>query len=84
MRSIFLQKSYTKYGAEYSPRPFSEKWKLSISLDQLAKVSDSFFYCTVCHTEGYQNILKLGCIPLAAFLKNKKRSGTSLPILFSA
>ena len=34
MRSIFLEKSYTKCGGETSPRPFSEKLKLSISLDQ--------------------------------------------------
>ena len=43
MRNIFLGKSYTKYSGETSPRPFSEKWKLSISLDQLAKVSDTLF-----------------------------------------
>ena len=34
MRNIFLEKSYTKCGGETSPRPFSEKLKLSISLDQ--------------------------------------------------
>ena len=34
MRNIFLENSYTKYGGETSPRPFSEKLKLSISLDQ--------------------------------------------------
>ena len=34
MRNIFLEKSYTKYGGETSPRPFSGKLKLSISLDQ--------------------------------------------------
>ena len=34
MRNIILEKSYTKYGGETSPRPFSEKLKLSISLDQ--------------------------------------------------
>ena len=34
MRNIFLQKSYTKYDEEISPRPFSEKLKLNISLDQ--------------------------------------------------
>ena len=34
MRNIFLQKSYTKCGGETSPRPFSKKLKLSISLDQ--------------------------------------------------
>ena len=32
--NIFLEKSYTKYDGETSPRPFSEKLKLSISLDQ--------------------------------------------------
>ena len=34
MRNIFLEKSYAKYGGETSPRPFSEKLKLGISLDQ--------------------------------------------------
>ena len=34
MRNIFIEKSYTKHGGETSPRHFSEKWKLSISLDQ--------------------------------------------------
>ena len=34
MRNIFLEKSYTKYGGETSPRPFSGKIKLTISLDQ--------------------------------------------------
>ena len=34
MRNIFLDKSYSKCGGETGPRPFSEKLKLSISLDQ--------------------------------------------------
>ena len=34
MGNILLEKSCTKYGGETSPRPFSEKLKLSISLDQ--------------------------------------------------
>ena len=34
MRNVFLEKSYTKCGGETSPRPFSEKLKLSISLNQ--------------------------------------------------
>ena len=39
--------------------------------------------------QDYQNILKLRCQPLAfisytAFLKNKKKSGTSLPTSFPA
>ena len=34
MRNIFLEKSYTEYGGETSHKPFSEKLKLLISLDQ--------------------------------------------------
>ena len=34
MTNIFLKKSDTKSGGETSPRPFSEKSKLRISLDQ--------------------------------------------------
>ena len=33
-RNIFLEKSYIKCGGETIPGPFSEKPKLSISLDQ--------------------------------------------------
>ena len=33
MRNISLEKWYTKCGGESSPRPFSKKSKLSISLD---------------------------------------------------
>ena len=43
VRNIFLETSYTKYDGETSPRPFSEKLKLSISLDQESKVSYSLF-----------------------------------------
>ena len=38
MRNIFLKKSFTKCGGETSPRSFSEKLKLSISMDQWSKV----------------------------------------------
>ena len=38
MRNIFPEKSYTKCGGETSPRPFSEKLKLSIPMDQQSKV----------------------------------------------
>ena len=41
--NIFLEKPYTKCDGETSPRPFSEKLKLSISLDQESKVSYSLF-----------------------------------------
>ena len=34
MRNNFLEKSYTKCGGETSPTPFSEKLKLTVSLDQ--------------------------------------------------
>ena len=34
MRTVFLEKSYTKCGGETTPRPFSKKSKLSIYLDQ--------------------------------------------------
>ena len=34
MKNIFAEKPYTKCGGETSPRPFSEKLKLIIYLDQ--------------------------------------------------
>ena len=43
MRNIFLEKSYTKCGGKTSPRPFSEKSKLSISLTQWSKFLYSLF-----------------------------------------
>ena len=63
MRNIFLEKSYSKCG-ETSPKPFSKKLKLTISLDQWYKVLYSFVFI-VWHVEGYRNILKLSCKPLA-------------------
>ena len=41
MGNIFIQISYTKCGKETSLRPFSEKLKLILYLNQLTKVSDS-------------------------------------------
>ena len=38
MRNIFLEISYTKCGGETSTRPFFEKLKLSISLNQWPRV----------------------------------------------
>ena len=43
IRNIFLEKSYTKYGGETSPRPFYENLKLSISGDQYSKFFDGLF-----------------------------------------
>ena len=42
-RNIFLEKSCTKYGGETISRPFFEKPKLNISLDQQSKFLYSLF-----------------------------------------
>ena len=34
-RNIFFEKSYTKWGGETSPRPFSEKLKLNLWFNSL-------------------------------------------------
>ena len=64
IKNIFLKKSYTKCSGETSPRPFFEKFKLSISLDQQSKVLFSLFFF-VCQVEGYRYILELRCRLLA-------------------
>ena len=43
MRNIFLEQSYSKCGRETSLRLFSEKLKLSLSLNQQSKVLYSLF-----------------------------------------
>ena len=43
MKTIFVEKSYTKCAGETIPRPVSKKSKLSISLDQYCKVLNSLF-----------------------------------------
>ena len=55
--TFLLEKQYRKCDGETSPRPFSEKLKLSISLDQESNI--------VCQAEGYRNMLKLPCRLLA-------------------
>ena len=42
-RNIFLEKSYSKYGGETSPRILSKKLKFPISLDQCSKILYSLF-----------------------------------------
>ena len=64
MRSIFLEKSYTKCGGKTSPRFCPKKSQLSISPDQQYKVLYSLFSLYL-QVEDYQNILKLECRPLA-------------------
>ena len=57
IRNIFLKKSYPKCIGKTSPRPFSEKLKLSISLDQYSKVVYSLLllYGKLRAIEIYQN-----------------------------
>ena len=43
MEKSFIEKSYTECGGETSPRPFSEKLKWSISLDQKSNILYSLF-----------------------------------------
>ena len=45
MKNIFVEIPYTKRGGETSPRPFSERLKWSISLDQQSEFLFSSFYC---------------------------------------
>ena len=88
LRNIFPEKSYTKWGGETFPRPFSRKSKLSISLDQHSKVLYIWFLLFAklrtiesdWNWAAYYLLLPWG----KAFLKSKKKSGTSLPASFSA
>ena len=56
-RNIFLEKSNPKYNRETISKPFSEKPKLSRSLDQLPKVFSSLFllYAKLKTIEIYRN-----------------------------
>ena len=45
MKNIFFEKPYTQCGEETSPRSFSEKLKLSTSLDQQFEILFSLLYC---------------------------------------
>ena len=45
IKNIFLEKPHTKCGGETSPRPFSEKLKLGISLDQQSEFLFNSLYC---------------------------------------
>ena len=85
MRNTFLEKSYIKCSRGTILRLFSQKSKSSIYLDQ------SFIYSVliVCQVQSYRKWLKLSCRPFAfssykPFVKNKERSGTSLPNSFFA
>ena len=60
VRNIFQEKSCIKGGRETSSRPFSNKSKLRISLDQLSEILHTLFLLYA-QLEDYQNILKLRC-----------------------
>ena len=88
MRNIFLEKSYKNVVQKLLPDPFLQNQKyscLSVKFNILYTLI--LWYALV---EDYQNMLKLSCWPPAfnclykSFLKNRKRSGTSLPAFFSA
>ena len=79
MKNIILEKSYAKYGGETSPRRFSGKLKLSISLDML-KLYTVCFYCI--SNWGLSKYIETK-LQNTCFLKYKKRSGTSPPASFS-
>ena len=51
MRNIFLEKSYTKYGGETIPRPFSKKSNLNISMDLNSGMFIRFVFI-VCQVEA--------------------------------
>ena len=64
-----------------------KKSKSSISLNQYSKVLYIlFFFCFTSWglSKLIETKLQITYIPQKSFLKNKKRSGTSLPALFSA
>ena len=84
MRNIFPEELHTKCCGETSPKPFSKKSYLGITV-----LNFIHFVLIYVQIKGYLNILKLRCRPLAftsykAFLKNQKKSGTSFPVSFSA
>ena len=64
MRNIFLQKSYRKWGRKASPRPFHEKSKLHISLDQQSEM----FVFIVCPSRGLTKYIKTKVLTTCCYL----------------
>ena len=64
MKNIFLEKPYTKYDGETIPRPFY--WKAKIEHISGSTVW-TFIQFVLLHfqVDGYHNVLKLSCCPLA-------------------
>ena len=82
MRNIFLEKSY-KCRGETSRRPFFEKSKLSISLEQQSEMLIQFIFIA-CPCRGLPKSIETKVLTTCfyvkalykAFLKSKKKSGT--------
>ena len=85
MRNIFLEQSYTKYGGEAIPWPFSKESKLSISLDQQCEfLFRSFFVSQNRWLPKYiETKVLTTCFYFLKALKKLMRSGTSLPVSVS-
>ena len=66
MRNIFVETLYTKCSVEISPRPFSEKLRLSISLDQYFKVLYNLFllYASWGLSKYFESKLQTTCFHL--------------------
>ena len=87
MRNIFLEKSYTKCGAETSSKTFFYKIRIEHTSGPVVSSFTQLIFI-VWQVEGYRNISKLSSRPLAltsykAFFKNKG-SGTSFSASFWA
>ena len=63
-KNIFFKKSYKKCGAEISPKRFSKKSKLRISLNQQSAPLYYLFLLYV-QFDDYKNVLQLRCWSLA-------------------
>ena len=74
MRNILFEKSYAKCGRETSPRPFSEKRKLSISLDKQSKT----LYCLFLLYDKLRAISKLHTTWFYLVLNFFKKEGLEL------
>ena len=90
MRTIFLEKSFLKCGGETIPRlpdPFLKNQNCAYLWINSLKFHTACFYCVP--SGGLSNYIKTKLQTTSfylygAFLKNEKRSGTSLSALFSA
>ena len=67
IRNIFIEKLYTKYGGEASPRPFHKNQNWTYLWTNSLKCYKVCFYCMF-KSKVYQNIFKLKCRTLVFIL----------------